>query len=652
MCGISGFYSKSLSNFDHTIKKMSSAIMHRGPDNSGIWQDKSAGVVFGHQRLSILDLSSAGHQPMKSNSERFIITYNGEIYNHKEIRKEIEIKNRYIKWKSNSDTETLLESIETFGLELALNKISGMFAFALWDQQEGSLTLARDRIGEKPLYFGWQGTNENKVFLFSSELKALKAHPEFKAQVNRESVALQLRYNYIPAPYSIYKDIYKLLPGHYLQLKNNDLKKNLLPKSKVYWSLIQKAIEGNKHQFKHSQIEIQNNLEICLRDSIKKQMISDVPLGAFLSGGIDSSTVVALMQSQQTDPVKTFTIGYNEDDYSEAKYAKKIAKHLGTDHTELYISAQSAREIIPRLPTIYDEPFSDSSQIPTYLVSHLAKQNVKVALSGDGGDELFCGYNRYTMSKKFLDIFRFVPISMRKIFSSGINLISPIKWDRISKIIPGINQYPNFGDKIHKAAKILQAKNLFEMYYILCTNWENLSEVVINSNGSNFDFDKFDEELKNLNNQEQMMAIDFISYLPNDILTKVDRSAMSLSLETRMPLLDHELIEHVWKIPHSFKYREGNGKWIFRQILNKYVPKDLTERPKMGFGVPIDSWLRGPLREWAENLINENRLRREGYYNPALIIKKWKEHLSGKKNWQSDLWNVLMFQSWVDTNKH
>ena len=630
---------------------MNNAIYHRGPDNSGVWQNNEAGVVFGHQRLSILDLSSAGHQPMKSNSGRFIITYNGEIYNHLELRRDLEIKNPTIKWKSNSDTETLLEGIENWGLALTLNKIVGMFAFALWDQKDRCLILARDRIGEKPLYFGWQGKGVNKVFLFSSELKALKAHPEFDAQIDMDSVTLQLRYSYIPAPYSIYKNIFKLSPGHYLHLKNNDLKKSLLPTSKIYWSLTKKAIYGNSNQLTQSIPDIQNDLEKYLENSVKKQMISDVPLGAFLSGGIDSSIVVSLMQSQSINPIKTFTIGYSEDDYSEAKYAKKIAKHLGTEHTELYVSAESAMEVIPKLPTIYDEPFSDSSQIPTYLVSQLAKQNVKVALSGDGGDELFCGYNRYIMRRRILDSYNFMPLFLRKILASGIYLISPKKWSKISNIIPVFSKYPNFGDKIYKGAKVLEARSLYDMYNALCSNWQNPSEVVINGNEPSLSLNKFKKELRNLNSQEQMMAIDFVTYLPDDILTKVDRAAMSLSLETRTPFLDHELIEYVWKIPHFLKLRDGDGKWIIKKILNKYIPKNLTERPKMGFGVPIDTWLRGPLREWAENLISENKLKREGCFNHSLIRQKWTEHLSGKKNWHSDLWDILMFQAWMDSNK-
>ena len=652
MCGINGFYSNTSSTFNNIIEKMNSAISHRGPDSSGTWSNKNSGIVLGHQRLSIIDLSMNGNQPMLSCSGRFIVSYNGEIYNHLEIRKELEENKLNIKWRGYSDTETLIEAIDYWGIENTLKKIEGMFAFAIWDQKERSLTLARDRIGEKPLYFGWQGKGNNKVFLFSSELKAFKVHPEFNAQINTDSVALQLRYNYIPAPYSIYKNIYKLSPGHYLQLKNNDLKKNLLPTSKTYWSLIKKATYGNRNQLILSEPDIQNNLEKCLKNSVRKQMMSDVPFGAFLSGGIDSSLIVALMQSQSTRPIKTFTIGYNEDDYSEAKYAKKIAKHLGTDHTELYVSAKLAMEVIPKLATIYDEPFSDSSQIPTYLVSELAKRHVKVALSGDGGDELFCGYNRYVMSERFWNKLNLMPLSIRRILAFIIESISPQKWSNMSKFLPGLNQYSNFGDKMHKGAKVLEAKTLNEMHYMLCSHWQNPSEAVINSKEPRTILNKFKKKFRNLNSQEQMMVTDFVTYLPDDILVKIDRAAMSLSLETRTPFLDHQLIEYALKIPHSLKFKDGNGKWILKKILNQYVPKKFTTRPKMGFAVPLDTWLRGPLRDWVENLINENRLKQEGYFNHSLIRKKWTEHLSGKKNWHSDLWDVLMFQAWIDVNKY
>jgi asparagine synthase (glutamine-hydrolysing) len=650
MCGIAGFYSKTCSTFNNVILKMNSAISHRGPDSSNFWQDKNSGIVLGHQRLSIIDLSVAGNQPMVSSSGRFILTYNGEIYNHLEIRKELEKTNLDPRWKSNTDTETLLEALEFWGIEKTLKKISGMFAFGVWDKKNRSLTLARDRMGEKPLYFGWQGKGDNKVFLFGSELKALKAHPEFNRKIYRGAIALQLRHNCIPDPYSIYEDIYKLLPGNYLQLQEDSLKKGLLPVPKVYWSLTESAIFGSNNQLKISEQNIQKDLEMHLQSSVKRQMISDVPLGAFLSGGIDSSAVVALMQSQSNHPVKTFTIGFSENDYNEAQHAKKIAKHLGTDHEEFYVSSKKAMEVIPKLPMIYDEPFSDSSQIPTFLVSQLAKQHVKVALSGDGGDELFCGYNRYILTDKRSKKFNLIPLSIRKLLSYIIKSIPQNTWNEMPKLLPGLSSYANLGHKIHKGANALEAKMLSELYYVLCSDWQNPTNVVINSKEPETFLTKSKLELSKLENHQKMMVLDLINYLPNDILVKVDRAAMASSLETRVPLLDHKLIEYVWKIPHSLKFRNGEGKWIFKQILNKYVPKNLTERSKKGFSVPLDSWLRGPLRDWAENLLDEKRLSEEGYFNKKLIRDKWLEHLSGKKNWQHDLWNVLMFQAWIDAN--
>jgi asparagine synthase (glutamine-hydrolysing) len=648
MCGINGFYSKSHSIHTNVIEKMNLAISHRGPDNSGTWTDKNSGIFLGHQRLSIIDLSISGNQPMRSRSNRYILTYNGEIYNHIEIRKELEECKFDIKWRGTSDTETLLEAINFWGIEKTLQKIDGMFAFGLWDQKNRSLTLVRDRVGEKPLYYGYQGEGDKKTFLFGSELKALKVHPNFKGEIFRDAIALQLRHNCIPAPYTIYKNIFKLLPGHYLELKEVDLKKNLLPSIKTYWSLIETAISGSKNQLISTEADIQSELEKNLKIAVKKQMISDVPLGAFLSGGVDSSTIVALMQSQSKSRVKTFTIGFNEEDYNEAKYAKKIAHHLGTDHTELFISSKKAMEVIQKIPAIYDEPFSDSSQIPSFLISQLATKHVKVALSGDGGDELFCGYNRYTMFKKFSNLFSITPFFLRKFLASKIQSLSPSALNKISRFIPVLNKYSNFGDKIHKVANIIETKTIDELYYSFCSHWQNPTDVVKNSKEPETLLTQFKPELSGLNSQQQMMVLDLLTYLPDDNLVKIDRAAMASSLETRVPFLDHKLIEYAWKIPHSLKFRNGQGKYILRQILNNYVPMHLTDRPKMGFGIPIGAWLRGPLRDWAENLLDQKRLQQEGYFNSKLIRDKWTEHLSNKRDWQYDLWNVLMFQAWID----
>ena len=545
-----------------------------------------------------------------------------------------------------------MEAIEFWGIENTLNKIDGMFAFGLWDKKKRCLTLARDRVGEKPLYYGWQGRGTNKVFLFGSELKGLKAHPEFNGEINRNAIALQLRHSCIPAPYSIYKDIHKLLPGHFLVLKESDLKKSILSSPQSYWSMTQTAIEGNNNLLKLSEDEIQRELEVQLKLSVKKQMLSDVPIGAFLSGGIDSSTIVALMQSQSNKPVKTFTIGYSEKTHSEAHYAKKIARHLGTDHTELYVSPNDTLKVIPKLPTIYDEPFSDSSQIPTYLVSKLARQQVKVSLSGDGGDELFCGYNRHIMSKKFSKIYSLIPKPLRSIIASSLKSVSLKDWIKINNLSSKLNKHRNFEDKIYKLVNVLDAENISDYYYKLRTNWKNPTEVVIDSKEPSTLLTEFKPKLKELNNQQQMMVLDLLTYLPDDILVKVDRAAMASSLETRVPFLDHKLIEYIWKIPHNLKFQKSSGKIILKNILNQYVPQNLTERPKMGFGIPIDVWLRGPLRDWAENLLNEKKIKQDNYFNATLIKTKWNDHLSGKRNWQYHLWDILMFQAWKEANNY
>ncbi|MDA7604999.1 asparagine synthase (glutamine-hydrolyzing) [Candidatus Pelagibacter sp.] len=651
MCGICGFFSKSSLTFNDAIVKMNSAISHRGPDANGVWQDLNSGIVLGHQRLSIIDLSVAGHQPMQSNSSRFVLTYNGEIYNHLDIRRELKSIDSKIKWRGSSDTETLLEAIELWGVEKTLKKIAGMFAFGLWDKKNRSLTLARDRMGEKPLYFGWQGKGDNKVFLFGSELKALKVHPEFNGEINRDSIALQFAHSYIPAPHSIYKDINKLLPGYYLQLKEKDLKECLVPDSKPYWSMLNTAISGSNNTLSISTEKVKNELEKLLQNTIKQQMISDVPLGAFLSGGVDSSVIVALMQKQSPNPIKTFTIGFNEHNYNEANYAKEVAQHLGTDHTEFYISGKKAMEVIPKLSYIYDEPFSDSSQIPTFLLSKLAKQKVTVSLSGDGGDELFCGYNRYTMSKNWWNKVCLIPFSVRKFLSNQITSLSPKNWNKLFNFFKNSNYPVNYGELMYKFARVLNCKSLDEVYLKLTSHFENPNDVVLNSKFQGNFLRDYKTELKEFDDQQKMMIYDGLSYLPNDILVKVDRASMAASLETRAPFLDHRIVEYLWKIPQALKLRNGQSKWILRKILYQYVPKKLIERPKIGFGVPINTWLRGPLKDWAESLLNKTRLQKEGYLNPELIYTKWTEHQSEKKDWQYHLWNVLMFQLWLDTNK-
>jgi asparagine synthase (glutamine-hydrolysing) len=584
---------------------------------------------------------------MHSSSGRLILTYNGEIYNHLEIRSELQEIKSNIKWHSNTDTETLVEALDFWGIEVTLKKLVGMFAFAVWDRKLRSLTLVRDRMGEKPIYFGWQGIGDKTVFLFGSELKALKVHPEFRGNINNDAIALQLRHNCIPAPYSIYKDIFKLLPGHYLQLKENDLVKKLLPNSKPYWSLVEVATQGVNKLKSLSANDIEKELEQLLKISIKQQMMSDVPLGVFLSGGVDSSTVVALMQAQSNQPIKTFTIGFNEQEYNEAKYAKEVARYLGTEHTELYVSAEQAMAVIPKLAYIYDEPFSDSSQIPTFLISQLAKKKVTVALTGDGGDEVFCGYNRYILSKNLWNKLTLIPLPLRKILASGIKSINSQSWNKFLKILPSLNQYTNLADKVYKVTSALESKTLFDLYYKLISNWQNPNEILLNGKEPRTFLTNYESELTKLDGQQQMMLLDSMTYLPDDILVKTDRAAMATSLETRAPFLNHKLLEYAWQIPQPLKLKKTQSKWILRQILYKYIPKKLVERPKVGFGVPIDSWLRGPLKDWAQALLDKTKLRNQGFFNPDSINIKWTEHFSGKKNWQYEIWSILMFQEWL-----
>ena len=648
MCGIAGFigYRHLQGNdIEPTAQGMGDAILHRGPDDMGVWRDDQAQLALVHRRLSILDLSPAGHQPMVSHSGRFVIIFNGEIYNHLELKQELDqLASGYSPaWRGYSDTEILLAGVDTWGLEETLNRTVGMFALALWDRNEQTLYLARDRLGEKPLYYGWQ----RGVFLFGSELEALKAHPAFEGQIDRDAIALQLRHNYIPAPYSIYRDIRKLLPGHCLKVTLSG--RHVQSEPWPYWSFTQVVERSQSDLFNGTDTEAVDALDSLLSSAVAQQMVADVPLGAFLSGGIDSSAIVALMQSQSSQPVKTFTIGFNEEGYNEAVHAKAVADYLKTDHTELYVTSQQALNVIPQLPELYGEPFSDSSQIPTFLVSKMAGQHVKVSLSGDAGDELFGGYNRYHMTNSVWNKIRKVPLLLRKTAAAGVISLPPESWNQMVKLIPGVNQFANFGDKIHKGAEALASQSSDQLYMNFVSHWSNPASMVLK--GVEPPTQVSEPQLYLSNMIEQMMVLDSVSYLPDDILCKVDRAAMGVSLETRVPMLDHRVVEFAWQLPLNMKVRDGQGKWILRQVLDKYVPRELIERPKMGFGVPIGSWLRGPLRDWAESLLNENRLRQEEYFDPTPIRQKWGEHLSGRRNWQYHLWDVLMFQAWLENTR-
>jgi asparagine synthase (glutamine-hydrolysing) len=647
MCGISGFWDTSRQNSNETmqriVQQMSDKLLHRGPDDGGSWVDECTGVALGHRRLSIVDLSPEGHQPMVSADNRYAIVFNGEVYNFLELRRQLEPLGH--RFRGYSDTEVMLASISHWGLEAAVQRFVGMFAFALCDRQEQRLHLVRDRLGEKPLYYGWMG----HTFLFGSELKALRVHPAWQGDIDRNALALFLRHNYIPAPYSIYQGIYKLLPGTILTLDSTEIKSTPIPVP--YWSAKSVAELGVARPFSGSKEEAIEQLDRLLRDTICHQMIADVPLGAFLSGGIDSSTVVALMQAQSTRPVKTFSIGFYEDAYNEAQYAKEVAQHLGTDHTELYITSQEAIAIIPKLPILYDEPFADSSQIPTFLVSQLAKQHVTVSLSGDGGDELFAGYNRYFLGRRLWQQIGWMPYSWRSAIASVLTSLDTQTWNKslanLKPLLPKPLKQRNLGDTLHKLAEVLGVKSSQAIYLRLLSHWKDPGSLVLGASEPTTALNdpQLWAELPEFT--QRMMYLDTVTYLPNDILAKVDRATMGVALEARVPFLDHRVVEFAWTVPLSLKIRQGQGKWLLRQVLYKYVPPSLIERPKMGFGVPIDDWLRGSLREWAEDLLSEQRLRQEGFFNPEPIRQKWKEHLAGVHNWQYYLWDVLMFQAWL-----
>lgn len=655
MCGLVGFLGNGFDGGKAdalaVIGRMTDAIFNRGPDDSGSWICEDGRIGLGHRRLAIVDLSPAGHQPMPSASGRYVIAFNGEIYNHMLLRHEIEAAGQAPAWRGHSDTETLLAGFDAWGIQKTVERSIGMFAIAVWDRELRTLTLIRDRLGEKPMYYGWQGQGDQAIFLFGSELNALRAHPRFVNKIDRGALSLLLRNNYIPAPYSIYEGISKLSPGQMLtvSLRQRD------PEFVTYWSAVTAAEHGVRHPYMGSAEQAVSELETLLKDAIQQQMMADVPLGAFLSGGVDSSTVVALMQAQASRPVKTFSIGFHEAGYNEAEHAKAVATHLKTDHTELYVTSREALEVIPALPTLYNEPFSDSSQIPTYLVSRLARQHVTVSLSGDAGDELFCGYTRYKVAARMWNNISVAPQLIRRLAASGIRSLSPQRWNAlaggIKGVIPPSLRFENLGDKLHKGASVLTSKNLDSLYLNLCSHWFDPAEVVIGGYQPPTLLVENAPRLDGFDQAQRMMALDLITYLPDDILAKVDRAAMGVSLETRVPLLDHRVVEFAWRLPQSLKLRDGQSKWALRQVLYRHVPKSLIERPKMGFAVPIGDWLRGPLREWAETLLDERRLRDEGFFHPEPIRRKWEEHLSGHRNWQAHLWDVLMFQAWYEQNR-
>lgn len=642
MCGIAGFHAfaeGSPEAMDRCVRRMTDVLEKRGPDSHGYWSDPQAGVALGHRRLAIVDLSPLGHQPMVSASGRSVIAYNGEIYNFAELRADLEA--RGVAFRGRSDTEVLVEACEAFGVENAVRRCIGMFAFAFWDRRTRTLTLARDRLGIKPLYWGYAG----ETLVFGSELKALREHPAFAAEIDRDALAAYLRHNYIPAPRSIHRGVRKLQPGCLLVVRAGSE-----PVEAPFWSMADVVRRGQEERRAIGDAEAIDELETLLRDAVGRRMIADVPLGAFLSGGVDSSTVVALMQEQSSRPVRTFSIGFHEDGYDEARHAAAVADHLKTDHTELYVDPARAREVIPQLPEMFDEPFADSSQIPTYLVSQMTRRHVTVSLSGDGGDELFAGYNRYTLARDLWRRVGWMPRPLRRAAAGMIRAVPPSAWTRLFEAVPAALRPPQAGDKLHKLAGVLGG-GPGELYRSLVSQWPDPAALVPGAREPEGPLSDMSVAASVPDLVERMQYLDTITYLPDDILTKVDRASMAVSLEARVPLLDHRVVDFAWRLPMHFKIRDGETKWLLRQVLYRRVPRALIERPKMGFGVPIDAWLRGPLRDWAESLLDEGRLRSEGFLDPEPVRRRWSEHLSGRRNWQYAIWTVLMFQAWLERQR-
>lgn len=629
MCGIAGFLDLKRQSSTEALaseaRAMGDALIHRGPDSGDVWTDATAGIALSFRRLAIIDLSPAGDQPMISANGRYILVFNGEIYNFKELRQDLETNG--VSFRGDSDTEVMLEGFSSWGVEATIKRLIGMFAFALWDREEQQLFLCRDRLGIKPLYYG----ETDGLFLFGSELKTLRAKQGWRPRIDRDALAAYTRFNYVPTPHSIYAGIRKLEPGMLLSYTPGTP-----PTSSRYWDMAAIVQQDRRDISDAAAIE---EAEALLTNAVSRRMISDVPLGALLSGGIDSATVVALMQKSSTQPIRTFTIGFAEGGFDEAAHARAVAEHLGTEHTEVAMSPEHALNVVPRLADWYDEPFADSSALPTRLVCELAQRDVTVALSGDGGDETFLGYNRYRAADALWHRMQRTPASLRHMAAGILSGVSTGTWDALAHLMP-VSRRPSLaGDKAHKLAAALRHTNADDIYWQLVSHWQ--TPIVLGGTSS----DRISADAMQ-DFGERMAYYDSVSYLPDDILTKVDRASMSVSLEARVPLIDHRLLEFAWSLPKRMRLRNGTSKWLLRQVLYRHVPRAIVDRPKSGFAVPIAAWLRGPLREWAENLLDEQRLAEEGWFDPVPVRRAWTDHLAGKRNHWEALWNVCVAQAW------